>query len=80
MKPLARAAALLPPVALRADPLVGITAGARYLLSLLQAFHPPSGERSRLSTYLQAIVHCAKDLAKIHLLINLSRRISIAKS
>lgn len=37
MKPLAQAATALPPLAIRADAFVGVTALARYLPSLLQA-------------------------------------------
>ena len=36
MKPLAKAATLLPPAAFRADPLVALTAFARYIPQLLQ--------------------------------------------
>lgn len=37
MKPLAKAATALPPMAIRADPFVAITALARYLPTLIQA-------------------------------------------
>ena len=43
MKPLARAATLLPPAALRADPGVALTAFARYAPALLTVAPMPQG-------------------------------------
>lgn len=39
MRPLAKAATLLPPTAFRADPLVAFTAFGRYIPYLLQVHH-----------------------------------------
>lgn len=46
VRPLAKAATMVPSVAVRADPWAGVTAFARNLPSLLQVHLPPAGHKT----------------------------------
>lgn len=60
MKPLGKAATLLPPAAFRADPLVALTAFARYIPHLLQVSTSPLWQAVPLTPLWNALCDTLK--------------------